>query len=172
MSDEEELSRVDTKGKSEDSVRGRLLLSIDKRIPGIILAVVAVAFFGGGITAAIAGQLWAIFLVVLSPVLFWMGLSLAAERLTVTTEGVYHLQGVGVAQRSEVRDAVTWSAIEQVKLEVKRTRGANNQSSTEYTLIFARGEEKPLKYLAGLPTKAQLDALRALCEERGIDASL
>lgn len=100
----------------------------------------------------------------------WMARSIMAERLLVTTEGVYHVSGGGPSQHQRVVAQAPWKHITKLELVVKRNSGSGGRSSTSYTLVFERRDEKPLRYLVGIPSRKKLEQLRALCEERAIPA--
>jgi hypothetical protein len=100
----------------------------------------------------------------------WMARSVMAERLLVTTEGVYHVKGHGPSQQQHVVAEAPWSRITKLELVVKRESAAGGRTSMSYTLVFERRDDKPLRYLVGIPSRKKLQQIRALCEERAIPA--
>jgi hypothetical protein len=127
-----------------------------------VLCGVAVLFLAAGVVVPLYGEYWAAVFALVSPLLFFMAWSILGERLTLTTQGVYH-----VNRTDPIEDSVLWQDIARVELVEERSDSAN-RAGVSYTLVFERHEGKPLRYLVGAVSAKHMAQLRGLCEERGI----
>lgn len=119
-------------------------MELNERSVGPILLGMSLLFSGTGVALPFFGMYWPIALAAVGPFLVWIALNLLSERLTVTTEGVYHLQGRGLIPRPQIEDAATWDQITGVELKVKLETNSTGPSRS-YTLVFDRPGAQPLR---------------------------
>lgn len=149
------------------NIPGEPLVELNKRGVAVILYGLASVFVLGGIGGAVIGMYWTLALIVVSPLMFWVAHSLGSQRLVVSSEGVYHVSGRGFAQTPQLVASARWQNIDTVELEKRRSTSSSG-SSTSYTLVFSPGEEKPLRYLIGIPNNKKLAALVRVCKQRDV----
>ena|GEM_PF-3339312 len=149
------------------NIPGEPLVELTKRGVAMILHGMASVFVIAGIGGAVIGMYWTLALIPVSPLMFWVAHSLSSQRLVVGSEGVYHVNGRGFAQPPQLVASARWQNIDTVELETKH-KTSSNGSSTSYTLVFSPGEEKPLRYLIGIPNRKKLAALARVCKQRDV----